>query len=368
MLRGFPVEKNEDAGAREGLAADVHELGRAAAVEPRPRRRGERRQQAAVEGRVREVVPRSFRPRGALQRALQPFERGAHVLGQAAVAPRHVRRAQRAELAARRAPYLFADEARAVDAEPRKRHEVVVRALRRRGLRVDALAVGAVEHAHVGREPRVEVGRGRDGRGRRDRNHVARRGAQLALERRGPAAGLGRRRARRLRRARRRGDEPLGVRAGRVDVADEQRRREVPGPREDRLPRARVLRRRRSAAGLGLAQVAEDGVPRRERPAAPAASMRAGRRRRRVLRRRLRGHGLGARPSRGAPRRGQRRRWRVERRDARGEEDQWKLQMHHAERPTSAWNGHRLNFLANFNALQLEGQAVVWGSPLSRPS
>ena len=361
MLRGFPVEKNEDAGAREGLAADLDELGRAAAVEPRPRRRGERRQQAAVEGRVREVVPRALGPRGALQRGLQALERGAHVLGQAAVAPRHVRRAQRAELAARRAPYLFADEARAVDAEPRKRHEVVVRALRRRRLRVDALAVGAVEHAHVGREPRVEVGRGRDGRGRRDRNHVARRGAQLALERRGPAAGLGRRRARRPGRARRRGDEPLGVRAGRVDVADEQGRREVPGPREDRLPRARVLRRRRSAAGLGLAQVAEDGVPRRERPAAPAASMRAGRRRRRVLRG-LRGHGLGARPSRGAPRRGQRRRRRVERRDARGEEDQWKLQMHRA-------SGLQDMSIAStfwprkFNTLQLEGQAVLWAAP-----
>ena len=338
MLRGFPVEKNEDAGAREGLAADVHELGRAAAVEPRPRRRGERRQQAAVEGRVREVVPRALGPSCFLQRGLQALERVSHVLGQAAVAPRHVRRAQRAELAARRRARCLAHETpRAVDAEPRERHEVVVRALRRRGLRVDALAVGAVEHAHVGREPRVEVGRGRDGRGRRDRNHVARRGAQLALERRGPAAGLGRRRARRPGRARRRGDEPLGVRAGRVDVADEQRRREVPGPREDRLPRARVLRRRRSAAGLGLAQVAEDGVPRRERPAAPAASMRAGRRRRRVLRR-LRGHGLGARPSCGAPRRGQRRRRRVERRDARGEEDQGKLQMHRAERPLG--HGH----------------------------
>ena len=43
---------------------------------------------------------RAFRPRGSLQRGLQPLERGAHVLGQAAVAPRHVRRAQRAELAA----------------------------------------------------------------------------------------------------------------------------------------------------------------------------------------------------------------------------------------------------------------------------
>ena len=295
MLRGSPVEKNEDAGAREGLAADVHELGRAAAVEPRPRRRGERRQQAAVEGRVREVVPRALGPRGALQRGLQALERGAHVLGQAAVAPRHVRRAQRAELAARRAPYLFADEARAVDAEPRKRHEVVVRALRRRGLRVDALAVGAVEHAHVGREPRVEVGRGRDGRGRRDRNHVARRGAQLALERRGPAAGLGRRRARRPGRARRRGDEPLGVRAGRVDVADEQRRAVVLGAREDRLLGARVLGGRQGAAGLVLAQVAEDGVPRRELLVAPPALM---------LER--------------------------ERRDARGDEDQRKPQAHHS--------------------------------------
>ena len=65
----------------ERLAGDVDELGRARAVESRPRRGGEGRQGAALQGGIGEVVPGALGPRGPFEGRLQTTERVADVAG-----------------------------------------------------------------------------------------------------------------------------------------------------------------------------------------------------------------------------------------------------------------------------------------------